>query len=99
MFVEKETTVLLYNWVSVFDPFSFFGGVLFSSFFPSKLRPPCKLFNVRSVGAGLSHDVSLGVSAGLSFLPATVGWVRGSSRSVQAKVESGAEITMTRHKA
>lgn len=35
MFVEKETTVLLYDWVSVFDSFpsfffSFFSSLLFS---------------------------------------------------------------------
>ena len=53
---------------------------------------------VEMLEAGLSHELSLGVSAGLSFLPVTVG-VCISSRSVLAKFSSGTEITMTRHEA
>lgn len=74
---------------------------LFSFCFPlpnsSLLVDLSKLEKMLEVG--LSHDVSWGVSAGISFLPGTVG-VCGSSRSVRAKGSAlGAEITMTRHKA
>lgn len=75
MFVEeRKETVLHDNWVIVFDCFSF------SPF----LRNSCLLADpsmFEMLEAGLSHDLSLGVSAGLSFLPVTVG-VRGSSSSV-----------------
>lgn len=97
MFVgEKEAAVLSNNWVIVFLIFPLFS-------FPFPLPNSSLLADLSKLEKCWKQDCRTtlvgGVSAGISFLPGTVG-VCGSSRSVRAKGSAlGAEITMTRHKA
>lgn len=71
MFVEeRKETVLHDNWVIVFDCFSF---SLFLFFFPSKLLPPCRPVNVRSVGSRIVARLEFG-GFGWSLLPSCDCW-------------------------
>lgn len=98
MFVEmKETTVVPYNWVSVFDPFSF--SFLLSSFF----LPNFCLLVIFQCSQCWSRIVARREFAGFgwSFLPSCDCWL-GSVVALDPsgpRSSLGAEITMTRHKA